>query len=292
MKSPFYTVFLLILISLQLSTAQGQKPKQPEAETEFSKFLIQYIPTKYPGSSFEPHNDWFQIFIPEYELTVSWGMVPQPKFELKNLEGLLEKKSIFIAKEKKSDWLENTRVKYYSNSGYQISEYTAATMGEYEIGQLTIIQFDGNAKPFVEKMTLAYEKNETKSEQEFVNWLKKYVKATYPSHKVDFHGAWYQSVIPHQGLTVTWGTMDKPKMALKDLHGVREDKTFFIDNTQKTDWLKQPSVVFLKGTGYFLTKYNAAAMGDFEVGDQCVIQFNGDATKFVKQMAKDWKKTK
>ncbi|MDO1512430.1 hypothetical protein Q2T41_07170 [Maribacter confluentis] len=54
-------------------------------------------------------------------------------------------------------------------------------------------------------------------------------KQHLPSQKVAYHGAWYQSVIPELYLTVTWGTMDKQQMVIKDLYGVREDKSFFIE---------------------------------------------------------------
>ncbi|MDO1499010.1 hypothetical protein Q2T40_01270 [Winogradskyella maritima] len=58
---------------------------------------------------------------------------------------------------------------------------------------------------------------------------KDYIKQHLPSQKVAYHGAWYQSVIPELYLTVTWGTMDKQQMVIKDLYGVREDKSFFIE---------------------------------------------------------------
>ncbi|WP_341227606.1 hypothetical protein [uncultured Arcticibacterium sp.] len=288
MKS--YLLYALAFLTLGAQLVSAQKVKQAETDTEFSKFLIKNIPEQYPGSSFDHHNDWFQVFIPEYDLTVSWGLTPQESWPLKDMEGLYENKTIFIAKESKNDWAQNPKIDYFEQTGYLVSEYSTATMANFDIGRLTVIHFNGRPEKFVEKMAQAYEQNPDKSELEFVYWLKAHVKELYPDQEIGYHGAWYQSVIPQHDLTVTWGTMDKPQMPIKDLHGVREDKTFFIEKTDNVDWDKHPSVDYVDETGYYLKKYIASSMGDFEVGNLCVVHFNGDAEKFVKEMAQAWRK--
>lgn len=290
MKTFLFTTILLAFLSFQGLIAQDQKTNRAETETQFSNWLRGYIPEKYPGSTFDHHGDWYQIFIPEYALTVSWGFVPQTKCALKDLEGLSEHKSIFIAKET-NDWPNNSKIDYSPNVGYLISEYASSTMGDFNVGLLTVIQFDGKPEKFMSKMVKAYGENPDKSELEFMHWLKDYMNVTFPALKVAYHGAWYQSVIPLLDLTVTWGTMSKAKMTLKELHGVRENKSIFIEKNTNDGWERFPTIDYTEGAGYYISKYTSSSMGDMDIGKCCVVQFDGgDADIFSVTMTKAWTK--
>ena len=266
----------------------SKKDERPETETEFTNWLKKYTSEKNSGKSYDPHNGWYQVYIPEHELTISWGLAPQQEIALKMVEGLSESKPIFIAKEAKLKWAEDPKVDYSPGVGYNIPEYLSATMGEFNVGQVTIIQFDGKPKMFVDKMVKAYQNEREKSELTFHKWLKEYVKISYPALKIDFHGGWYQSHFTQPDLTVTWGTMSAYQMALKDLHGVREDKSIFIEKSTNEGWEKLPAIEYNKGVGYYISKYESASMGDFEVGNTCVIQFDGDSKEFTEEMVKAW----
>lgn len=291
MKTFLLTSHLILLLIFQGLSAQNKKFIQPETETHFSIWLKKHIPEKYPGSTFNHHGDWYQIFIPEYKLTVSWGFTPQATCALKKVEGLRENKAIFIAKKNKEYGASNSKINYSPNVGYFISEYESYSMENFDVGQLTVVQFDGEPKKFVKNMVKAYNENPDKSELEFMYWLKEYVNAAFPTLKVDYHGAWYQSVIPQHDLTVTWGTMSKSPMALKELHGLREAKSIFIEKETAVGWETLPFVHYTKGAGYYISKYTPSSMGDFEVSKGCVVQFDGNASEFVKTMTKAWKST-
>lgn len=289
MKTFFFYILIVLVLFSQTVIAQDQKVNQPETETPFSNWLKKHIHKKYKESTFDHHGDWFQIFIPEYELTVSWGFTPQSIWALKDVEGLSENKSIFIAKENKKEWADHSKISYSKNVGYYISEYESSSMGDFEVGQLTVVQFDGDPERFVSKMVKNYGENPNKCELEFMYWLKEYVNVAYPELKVDYHGAWYQSVIPQFDLTVTWGTMSKSPMALNELHGVREGKSIFIESETPEARETHPNVEYTEGAGYYISKYAGVNMGDFEIGKRCVVQFDGDAGEFAKAMIKNWK---
>ncbi|GLR19968.1 DUF1593 domain-containing protein [Portibacter lacus] len=268
--------------------SRARRASHAEDDTEFSLWLKDHIPNKYPGSSVIHHNDWLQVKIPEEDLTVSWGLVPQTQFNLKDLEGLHENKSIFIAKTSQENWDNLSEVTYYPGVGYYISAYSPGTMGSFDVGQVTVIQYDGKPDNFTNKMVENHKMNPSKSEITFVNWLKKYVHTTHPALVIDYYGGWYQSVIPAYDLTVTWGTMDKSQMAMNKLHGVREDKSFFIEQNIDTGWESYAGIKHSKNVGYYITKYNTSTMGQLEIGDLCVVQFNGNADPFVSSMTKEW----
>ncbi|MBM1104545.1 hypothetical protein JQC67_00200 [Aurantibacter crassamenti] len=285
MKSFLFTTLVIITLSFQTLNAQEALP---ENNTAFSHWLKKHIPDTYQNATFDHHNDWLQVHIPDQKLTISWGKVTSTQTVLKDVEGLTENESIFIGKKSKEAWTELPNVKYYPGIGYYISKYKSATMGSFKVRPLTIIQFSGKSKRFVNQMVSALTKNPTKNEDEYMYWLKEYIHTEYPNLTVDYHGAWYQSVIPTLELTVTWGTMDKSKMPIKDLHGVREDKSFFIEKATDEGWQSDANIHHTAGVGYYISKYDAASMGNFEVGDICVIQFNGDAKAFVDSMTKAW----
>lgn len=266
---------------------------QPEIETQFTHWLKEYTPSQYPKSNFIEHNGWYQIKVPEQDLTISWGLTPEEEFPLYKREGLSENQSIFIAKERKDKWAEHSSINYYSGVGYYIPQYNSSTMANIDVGRVSVVHFDGsNPKGFIDKMTKVYADYPEKSEVKFVSWLRSYVQKEFPEKKIDYHGAWYQSILPESGLTVTWGTMSNSEMALKELHGLFKDKSIFIEKSKSAGWESVPSVEYIEGVGYNISKYNESTMGHFDVSLQTVIQYNGaNSTAFTEAMAKAWLNT-
>lgn len=280
---------LITLVALLMPFVALKANNRPETETRFTDWLKVYIPEQYPGSNYNPHNGWYQVYLPEFDLTVSWGLVPLKEAPLKEVEGLFENKSIFIAKEARKDWAKSSKVEYYPGVGFYLTEYNTASMGNFNVGHVTVVQFDGKPKKFVKQMAKAYSSSTEKSESTFHTWLRDYVKITYPAQHVAYHGAWYQCVIPVLNLTATWGTMSANSMELKALHGLSKDKHIFIEQPKSAGWEKIPNVGFIPGVGYNIPKYDAETMGQFEIGKLTVIQFDGkDASPFVNTMKKEW----
>lgn len=262
----------------------------PRNETPFAKWLTKHIPSQYSGSTFDAHNDWFQVKIPDSQLTVSWGTVPHTQLKFREVEALYEDKPLFVAKASEEGWDKLPNVEYYPGVGYYIPKYDSATMGGFGVSEVAVIHFNGASATFVDQMVKAYKKNPAKSELEFTYWLKDYVNEIYPSLKVDYNGAWYQSNIPQLDLSVAWGTMAGVQMDLKALHGLRKDKSIFIGNQAKEDWDAIPSISFNPEAGYYVDKYDEATMGDFQVGRQTVLQYNGEGfKKFTDSMVEAWK---
>ncbi|SNR54867.1 hypothetical protein SAMN04488009_2320 [Maribacter sedimenticola] len=287
MKTYILTIVVLILNG-HLSFSQHQQNALPENNTAFAYWLKKYIPENYKNATFDHHNDWFQVNLPEHKLTISWGKVTSTQSELREVEGLTENESLFIGRQKEENWTDLPGIEYYPEMGYYITQYKEATMGSFKVRPLTVLQFDGDSKNFIDELVNAFSRTSSVSEHDFMYWVKDYINNIYPSQKVAYHGAWYQSVIPQLDLTVTWGTMDKQQMVIKDLYGVREDKSFFIEKNSVEDWNKFPTITHKQGLGYYLSTYNAPTMGNFEVGNSCVIQFNGNANAFVDQMYQAW----
>ncbi|WP_083139943.1 DUF1593 domain-containing protein [Polaribacter reichenbachii] len=263
----------------------------PEVETEFTNWLKEYAPNQHPESSFIEHNGWYQIKVPELDLTISWGLTPEEEFPLYKREGLSENQTIFIAKERKDKWAEHASIKYYPDVGYYIPQYNSSTMASIDVGRVSVVHFDGSdPRGFIDKMAKEYADYPEKSEIKFVSWLRSYVQKEFPGKEIAYNGAWYQTIFPNSDLTVTWGTMSSSKMELRELHGLRKGKSIFIEKNKSTGWESIPSVEYIEGVGYNIPKYDESAMGHFEVGLQTVIQYNGDNSKeFTKVMIKDWK---
>ncbi|WP_416865744.1 MAG: hypothetical protein ACMVP2_25925 [Imperialibacter sp.] len=262
----------------------------PDVETKFAVWLKQYIPDNYENTTYDHHNDWMQVSIPDYNLILSWGPVTPTQTELREVEGLTEGESLFIAKQGEEDWTSLPGVKYYPGIGYYVANYSSSTMGNFKVRPVTIIQFSGDdASKFVDNMVDAHEKAPYISEYDFMYWVKDYVNATHPGLTFSYNGAWYQSTIPKDELTVTWGTMAKSQMPLKELHGLRKGKSIFIAKETKEDWDALPAIEFTPGVGYYVSDYDESTMGEFAVGSLTVIQFNGvDASKFVEDMNRAW----
>ncbi|HKK82168.1 MAG TPA: DUF1593 domain-containing protein [Prolixibacteraceae bacterium] len=280
-------IFFLLTFAFAASCFK-LKAETSENDQKFANWLKTYIPSQYSGVKIIDHHEWFQAEIPEQDLTVSWGKAPQESIELQKVEGLSEKKSIFIAKAS-DKW--SSKLKYSKNVGYYIPKYKSSKIGDLDVGKLSIVQFDGKPKKFVAEMVKAYQKCDHQSHANFSTWLKAYVSKAYPALKIAYHGGWYQSQNILDNLTVTWGAMSCAPMPLKDLHGLQKDKTLFIEKQNSEGWEKLNNIEYIEGVGYKIAKYDESTMGNFEVGLKTVVQFDGDKVdEFTSSMMKAWKK--
>lgn len=131
------------------------------------------------------------------------------------------------------------------------------------------------------------------SKQPFRQWLFEYIPSAYPNAKMTDHKYWLQAHIG-EDLTVNWALFDQKDVNLKYIedHNLTQGKSIFIEKAEKLDWDKQPNVVYFEDAGYLVSGYDSATMGNWNVQDCNVIQFDGDPKKFTEAMAKAWKKTK
>jgi hypothetical protein len=133
-----------------------------KANLHFVNWLKGYIPAQYPGVEVVAHDNgqWFQAKLPDADLVISWAELSETSISLKHVEGLYEEKSLFVAKSTKGSWANLTSVEYYKNAGYYISGYAPDTMGNWDVGKLTVVQFDGDAKMFAETMAKTWAKTQ------------------------------------------------------------------------------------------------------------------------------------
>ncbi len=124
----------------------------------FVTWLKSYIPAEYPDLKVDDYDHWFQAKFPDSDQIVSWAELPEESIALNKVEGLYEGKSLFINKELKDDWADVSEVEYYEGSGYHILAYSSETMGDWDVGKLTVVQFDGDSKMFAKEMAKAWEK--------------------------------------------------------------------------------------------------------------------------------------
>jgi len=180
---------------------------QAHSETvkpEFAFWLKEYIPAQYPGVDVIDNKDWYQAVIPDIDLVVSWAYLPQDKLVLKDVVGVREEKSIFISEQNKDSWNGIANITYTKDAGYYISSYNSSSMGDFDVAKVSVIQFDGNSKAFVDQMTYAWLlENQPETETRFTNWLKELIPAQYPGSRYQPHNGWYQVFIPEFELTVS-----------------------------------------------------------------------------------------
>ncbi len=127
----------------------------------FVNWLKGYIPTQYPGVQVDDHGDWFQAKLADSDLIVSWAELSEPSIALERVEGLREGKALFVAKGTKESWADVASVVHYEGAGYYIGAYDSDTMGDWEVGKLTVVQFDGDGKMFAERMANTWVKGHT-----------------------------------------------------------------------------------------------------------------------------------
>lgn len=136
--------------------AAKPQARSAKANLRFVNWLKGYIPTQYPSVQVDDHGDWFQAKLPNSDLIVSWAELSETSIALEKVEGLREGKSLFVAKGTEENWADVGSVVRYADAGYYIPAYNSATMGNWEVGKLTVVQFDGDSKAFSEKMAKAW----------------------------------------------------------------------------------------------------------------------------------------
>ncbi len=148
----------LMLLSLMMSVSSISAQINPKASSEkanlpFRQWLFEYIPAHYSDARMTDHHHWLQANIGE-DLIVSWTQWNEKNVTLKYMEShaLTNGKVIFIEKAVKTDWVDNAAVTYIEGAGYYCSGYDSATMSGWCVEGCNVVQFDGDAKRFVEKM--------------------------------------------------------------------------------------------------------------------------------------------
>lgn len=138
------------------------------------------------------------------------------------------------------------------------------------------------------------EKQAARAEKEldFNIWLKNYIPQKYPGVEVADKIDWFQARIPEQDLVVNWAFLPQEQYTMKYVAGPFEEKHIFISSSlARPDWEDSASIKYYEGLGYDVPKYSEADMGHFEVAKHSIVQFDGDGSEFIEEMAKDWRAT-
>lgn len=257
-------------------------------------WLKHYIATTYPDATFDDHGGWQQAHVGD--LVVSWAEWNEPGLTLKGCEAhaLKDGKSIFVSKNTKQDWAESDTVVHHNGAGYYIAGYSSAAMSNWKVEKSTILQFDGDAKSFTEKMAAAWSKarkskpdssatQATVTGKGFDAWLRGYIPKRYPDAEFDDHGGWAQARFPN--LKASWAEWE-PGILLKQVHDIEEGESIFVSKSQKDDWPESDSVIYVDGAGYYIAGYDSATMSEWNVGQCTVVQFDGDSRTFSEDVAR------
>ncbi|TWT35254.1 hypothetical protein KOR34_01420 [Posidoniimonas corsicana] len=126
--------------------------------------------------------------------------------------------------------------------------------------------------------------------QSVASWLKDYIAAKYPSAELITHGggAWYQAKLSEPSLVVSWADWQEEKLTLKYLeaHALSDGRAIFLAQPEKIpEWADHPNVSYYNGAGYFVNAYDSTAMSGWDVSGLTILQFDGDATAFSKEMS-------
>ncbi|WP_100611208.1 DUF1593 domain-containing protein [Confluentibacter lentus] len=123
----------------------------------------------------------------------------------------------------------------------------------------------------------------------FRDWLFEYIPQTYLNAKMIDHVYWLQGHV-NENLVANWALFDQKDVTLKFIedHNLTEGKNIFIEKPDKLDWEEHPSVTYFEGAGYYIEGYNSEDMGDWNVENCNVIQFDGDGREFSKKMSTAW----
>ncbi|QEG21606.1 DUF1593 domain-containing protein [Mariniblastus fucicola] len=117
----------------------------------FAGWLYHYLPAKFPNARMTDHGKWKQAHITDGDVA-SWEEWTVEGVTLKYIEdhSLAQGKSFFIEKATKTPWADHAAVTYYPGVGYYCTGYDSATMSDWNVEGLTLIQFDGDSKEIVE----------------------------------------------------------------------------------------------------------------------------------------------
>ncbi|WP_231744251.1 nucleoside hydrolase-like domain-containing protein [Stieleria neptunia] len=254
-------------------------------------WLKNYIADTYPDAELEDHGGWLQAHVGD--LVVSWAEWNEAGVTLKELEAhaLKDGRSIFISKDEKQDWILLPGVDYLKDAGYFVKSYLSASMSAWNVEGSTVIQFDGDAKEFSQKLAAAWSGAASKKpaapaakpDRDFNTWLKEYIPANYAEAKIDDHGGWTQAHVPN--LVASWALWNESGITLKEVHDVEEGESLFISKNKNEDWPESDQVKYFDGAGYYVTGYSAATMADWDVEGSTVVQFDGDSKAFAEKAA-------
>ncbi len=282
----FCCIATLILMA---ATGSAQAAESRAASTvvdsnlSFAKWLKAHIAAQYPDGKIIDHGGWVQGRVPE--LVASWAEWNEPGITLKKVHDIEEGELLFISKDKRENWPDSVSVVYFPGVGYYIAGYSAATMGDWNVEKSTVVQFDGEAKKFVDKMVLA----RMKDQKSLVNWLKYYIPAQHPGATIQDHGGWVQAKLPG-GLVASWAQWNEAGITLKgvEAHALKDGKSIFISKDKKENWADLPSVAHFPGAGYYIGGYASASMSGWNVEKSTIVQFSGNSRKFAEEMANAW----
>jgi hypothetical protein len=157
MSSLVRGIFTVLVVGAIVSAcaAQATTKDAPKTTTSYATWLKDYIPTAYAGVKVDDHHDWFQAKIADMSLTISWAEIKK-EANLGKVEGLKDGKPLFVSNATKDEsWTKVDGVTFYEGAGYYISGYKGATMGSFEVKGMTVVQFNGDPKKFVEEMAKA-----------------------------------------------------------------------------------------------------------------------------------------
>jgi hypothetical protein len=133
------------------------------------------------------------------------------------------------------------------------------------------------------------------AEPTFATWLRAYIPKAYPGVTVEDHGEWFRAVL-NDKFSVAWACITETvEPELKDISGVvdkttgkfREGRIVFVSDPTKA---AMPGIVRFEGVGYYIPSFSSSTMGHFRVLGHTVVQFTGDAKKFVEDMSKAYLK--
>lgn len=152
----FVKLCIAVIMAMQLLPYSIQ-PTQAAVKKNlpFRQWLYEYIPVQYPDAKMTDHGGWLQAHIGE-ELVVSWALWNEKDITLKEVHAMVEGKSFFIDKGIRTNWADSAAVTYIEGTGYYCSGYDSTTMSDWDVEKCTVVQFNGDAKLFVEKMGKAW----------------------------------------------------------------------------------------------------------------------------------------
>ena len=277
---------LLLALSFVISISSIAKSSDTTGFS-FRQWLFEYIPSQYSNAKMTDHSHWLQAHIGD-DLVVSWTQWNEEGVTLKYLEShaLKNGRTIFIEKRDKTNWDSHSAVTYINGTGYYISGYDSATMSSWKVEGCNIIQFDGDARMFVEKMGKAWA-----DAHSFKWWLFRNLPTMYPNTQMIDHTYWLQGRISDQQ-SVNWTEWTDNNSTFKamEAHNLIPGKAMFIEQKgpKIEQWANHPAVTWFKGSGYYISGYDPATMGSWDGKGLTVIQFDGDCEEIAQTIALAW----
>lgn len=119
-------------------------------QKSFASWLYQYLPIRYPHAKMTDHGKWKQAHITDGDVA-SWEKWTVKDVNLKYIEdhSLAPGKPFFIQRAEKTEWVDHPAVTYFDGVGYYCTGYDSATMSDWGVEGMTLIQFDGESKEVV-----------------------------------------------------------------------------------------------------------------------------------------------